>query len=59
MLPNKVCPVVFRRVDSVVEVLAFEHPVAGYQLVKGTVESGESIETAALRELAEEFPDGE
>jgi len=38
----------------VVEVLAFDHPLAGLQLVKGTIESGESIEVAALRELAEE-----
>ena len=54
MLANKVCPVVFRRVGSVIEVLAFEHPLAGYQFVKGTIEPGESIEVAALRELAEE-----
>ena len=54
MLANKVCPVVLRRVGSTVEILAFEHPLAGYQLVKGTIELGESIEVAALRELAEE-----
>jgi 8-oxo-dGTP pyrophosphatase MutT (NUDIX family) len=54
MVPTKVCPVVLRRVGSVVEVLAFEHPLAGRQLVKGTIEQGESIEDAALRELAEE-----
>lgn len=54
MLANKVCPVVLRRTGSTVDVLAFEHPLAGYQLVKGTVEPGEQLEAAALRELAEE-----
>lgn len=54
MFPNKVCPVIFRRFGTAVEVLAFEHPLAGYQLVKGTIEAGESVEAAALRELAEE-----
>ena len=51
---TKACPVIFRRVGSTLELLAFEHPLAGRQLVKGTIEPGESIETAALRELAEE-----
>lgn len=36
------------------EVLAFRHPLAGFQLVKGTVEEGEEFITAASRELAEE-----
>lgn len=54
MIANKVCPVVLRNIDSTVDVLAFEHPIAGYQLVKGTIEAGEAIEAAALRELAEE-----
>jgi 8-oxo-dGTP pyrophosphatase MutT (NUDIX family) len=54
MIVNKVCPVVLRGVGSALEVLAFEHPEAGYQLIKGSIESGESIEVAALRELAEE-----
>ena len=54
MLASKVCPVVLRRLGSVVEILACEHPLAGCQLVKGTIEPGESIEVAALRELAEE-----
>lgn len=34
--------------------LVFDHPEAGTEFVKGTVEPGESIETAVLRELAEE-----
>jgi len=54
MLANKVCPVVLRRNGSRTEVLAFEHPLAGPQLVKGTIEAGETVEEAALRELAEE-----
>jgi 8-oxo-dGTP pyrophosphatase MutT (NUDIX family) len=50
---DKVCPVVFR--DSTMrQILAFEHPKSGAQLVKGYVEPGESVHAAALRELAEE-----
>ncbi len=51
---GKVCPIVLRRTGSAIEILAFEHPLAGRQLVKGTIELGESIEAAALRELNEE-----
>lgn len=47
----KVCPVVLRGEN---EILMFRHPLAGVQLVKGTVEPGEAIELAAIRELAEE-----
>jgi 8-oxo-dGTP pyrophosphatase MutT (NUDIX family) len=50
---DKVCPVVFRD-PSMREILAFEHPVAGIQLVKGGIEPGESVRAAALRELEEE-----
>ena len=46
----KACPCVI--VDD--HILAFEHPVAGYQIPKGTVEDDESIEAAVLRELEEE-----
>lgn len=49
-VPFKVCPVVLRSA----EILAFRHPQAGVQLVKGTVEPGEDFRAAALRELAEE-----
>jgi 8-oxo-dGTP pyrophosphatase MutT (NUDIX family) len=35
-------------------VLAFEHPLAGLQLVKGSIEPGETPPQAALRELEEE-----
>ena len=36
------------------DVLVFRHPFAGVQLPKGTVEPGETIEAATLRELREE-----
>ena len=51
--PTKACPVVIRK-KNVHEILAFEHPLAGMQLVKGTIEPGESSAQAALRELYEE-----
>jgi 8-oxo-dGTP pyrophosphatase MutT (NUDIX family) len=50
---HKVCPVVFRD-SSMRQILAFEHPEAGVQLVKGSIEPGETLRAAALRELAEE-----
>ena len=34
--------------------MAFQHPLAGKQLVKGTIEAGESAKPAAARELCEE-----
>ncbi|MGQ7818440.1 DNA mismatch repair protein MutT [Pseudomonas sp. A46] len=53
MCPTKACPVVLRYADEI-EILVFEHPLVGIQLVKGTIEPGESPGRAALRELAEE-----
>ena len=53
-MPSKACPVVLRHSDAATEILAFEHPHAGLQIVKGTIEPGESPATAALRELEEE-----
>jgi 8-oxo-dGTP pyrophosphatase MutT (NUDIX family) len=50
---DKACPVVFRD-PSMQQILAFEHPHAGVQLVKGRIEPGENARAAALRELAEE-----
>lgn len=50
---HKVAPIVLRRSEEL-EILAFRHPNAGKQLVKGTWENGESAENASLRELAEE-----
>ncbi|MGH8448131.1 NUDIX hydrolase [Pseudomonas sp.] len=53
MIINKACPVVLRTRQSV-EILAFEHPLAGFQLVKGSIEPGETTAAAAIRELQEE-----
>ena len=50
---EKACPVVLRQRGGV-EVLAFVHPRAGNQLVKGTLAPGESADAAAVRELHEE-----
>lgn len=50
---DKVCPVVLRNQNQ--EILLFKHPLAGVQLVKGTIEVfDESYIIAAKRELAEE-----
>ena len=54
MRTPKAVPVLLRVIQERVEVLMFEHPLAGAQLVKGTVEPGESVSEAAVRELAEE-----
>ena len=53
MVASKACPVVLRDVETL-EVLAFAHPLAGLQLIKGTIEPSESPADAALRELHEE-----
>lgn len=53
MIPTKSCPVVLRNGEGL-EILAFKHPIAGLQLVKGTIEPGENPGEAAVRELAEE-----
>jgi 8-oxo-dGTP pyrophosphatase MutT (NUDIX family) len=50
---HKACPVMFRD-SSMRQILAFEHPEAGVQLVKGSIGPGEHPRRAALRELAEE-----
>ncbi|WP_282609432.1 NUDIX domain-containing protein [Pelagibius sp. Alg239-R121] len=51
---RKACPVVLRGSTKNPEILAFEHPLAGRQIVKGTVKAVESPVAAAVRELAEE-----
>ena len=51
---QKACPIVMRKREGALEILAFKHPVAGCQIVKGGIRSGEQPETAALRELQEE-----
>jgi 8-oxo-dGTP pyrophosphatase MutT (NUDIX family) len=53
MRPDKACPVVLAGAE-LPRLLLFRHPQAGVQLVKGTIERGETPEQAALRELAEE-----
>ncbi|WP_430457766.1 NUDIX hydrolase [Rheinheimera sp.] len=51
---NKACPIILREKHGVIAVLGFTHPLAGKQLVKGTIETGESLEQACIRELLEE-----
>ena len=53
MIIEKAVPVVLRQRGGI-EILAFVHPLAGKQIVKGTIEAGEVAEAAAIRELAEE-----
>lgn len=51
----KVCPVVVRQKAGKRELLMFKHPLAGIQIVKGTIEPQDtSYEQAAIRELSEE-----
>ena len=50
----KVCPVVTRIANGAIELLAFCHPSAGKQFVKGSIEQGEAALSAAIRELEEE-----
>ena len=52
-LVHKVVPIILRGRERL-EILAFRHPQAGTQLVKGTLENLEKAEDATLRELAEE-----
>ncbi|WHP05623.1 MULTISPECIES: NUDIX hydrolase [Acinetobacter] len=51
---KKAVPVVVRNHGQGLEILAFRHPLAGTQLVKGTIEQDEQYEHAAIRELFEE-----
>ena len=53
MRADKACAVVLSR-ESPPRILLFRHPQAGVQLVKGSIESGETAQQAALRELWEE-----
>lgn len=53
MPPNKACPVILSSIGRT-RILLFRHPQAGVQLVKGTIEAGETPAQAALRELNEE-----
>ena len=51
---KKVVPILIRRKAQTFEILAFRHPLAGIQLVKGSIEPNETYEHAAIRELFEE-----
>ena len=51
---NKACPVILRIKDNKLELLAFKHPNAGNQLVKGNIKKDEPLEQACIRELEEE-----
>lgn len=51
---TKACPVVVRQKQGCLEILAFRHPIAGCQLVKGSIEAGEDAGRAALRELCQD-----
>lgn len=53
MHPDKACSAVLCFAQRP-GILLFRHPQAGVQLVKGTIERGETPGQAALRELAEE-----
>ena len=49
---NKACPVILRvNQNNELEILAFKHPMAGNQLVKGTIEDGETLEQACVLSL--------
>jgi len=54
MKASKACAVVLRDASAEYSILAFRHPLAGCQLVKGTIEVSESPQQAAVRELLEE-----
>ncbi len=49
---QKVCPVVLRDQDGVVEILVVRHPIMGMQVLSGTVGAEEAPESAAVRTLA-------
>lgn len=52
--PAKVCLAVVKRTANGPALLAFRHPLAGHQLIKGGIAQGEAISAAARRELFEE-----
>ena len=51
---EKVTALVTRERDAVKELLLFKHPTAGIQIPAGTVEDGETPDTAVMREVYEE-----
>ena len=54
MMTQKAVPIVLRESVEGVQILVFKHPMAGVQLVKGSIEPGETASEAALREPEEE-----
>lgn len=54
MRATKACAVVLRGAPGATQILAFRHPLAGLQLVKGTINPNEDAAQAAVRELQEE-----
>ncbi len=54
IVKHKAAAVVVRTTAYGPELLVFRHPLAGVQIPKGSIESGESPADAAVRELAEE-----
>lgn len=51
---EKVTAFVTRKSAAGLDLLLFQHPTAGVQLPAGTVEEGEPLEAAVVREVAEE-----
>lgn len=51
---EKACPIVVQNRDERIKALAFLHPLAGKQFIKGSIELGETPIAAAERELREE-----
>jgi 8-oxo-dGTP pyrophosphatase MutT (NUDIX family) len=51
---HKLCACLVREGSAGPELLVFDHPQAGTQIPKGTLEEGESHREGVLRELAEE-----
>lgn len=51
---NQACPVLLRQRGKYTQILAFRHPRAGIQLVKGSIEAWENLPRACERELWEE-----
>ncbi len=53
---GKACACVLRPGETGADLLVFDHPVAGTQLPKGTVEEDETPANAVLRELVPLLP---
>jgi len=54
MRATKACAVVLRGSPGAEQILAFRHPLAGFQLVKGSINPNEDAAQAVTRELYEE-----